>query len=495
MRHARAPLRFPDRLYIDGCWVASSSTERFSLIDSSTEEEFAAVAAADRADIDAAVGAARRAFDEGVWPQLTPLERAEYLRRLGEALAARAADVAPIWTRESGILHSLARPTVDGVAWIFSWYADLAASFPFVEKAPTLSGDLGLRVHEPVGVAACIIPWNGPIATAVFKCAPALLAGCTVVLKASPEAPGTLYLLAEACEQIGLPPGVLNLVTADREVSEYLVSHPGVDKVSFTGSSAAGRRVASLCGQRMARATLELGGKSPALLLDDCDIDRAVQVISAQAIPVTGQVCSSLTRVIVMADHQDRVVDGLAERFRTIKVGDPFDATSEMGPLATARHRQRVEACIAEGVAQGARLVTGGRRPPLLSRGFFVEPTLFSAVDPSMRIAREEIFGPVLCVIPVRNEAEAVAIANDTPYGLNASVFTEDADRALAVARRLRSGTVGHNEFRSDFLLGMGGFKQSGIGREGGEPGLRSFLETKSVILDGQPSLRALSRA
>lgn len=494
MRREHPSLRAHDRLYIDGCWVASSSNEQFSLVDSGTEQEFATVTAANRADVDAAVGAARRAFDDGVWPRMTPLERAEYLRRLGVALAARADEIAPIWTRESGILHSLARPTVDGVCWIFSWYAELAAKFPFVEPASTQSGDLGLRVQEPVGVTACIIPWNGPIATAVFKCAPALLAGCTIVLKASPEAPATLYRLAEACDEIGLPPGVLNLLTTDREVSEYLVSHPSIDKVSFTGSTAAGRRVAALCGERMARATLELGGKSPALLLDDCDVDRAVRVIATQAIPVTGQVCSSLTRVIVMAPQHDRVVDALAERFRSVKVGDPFDATSEMGPLATARHRQRVEGYIADGLAQGARLVTGGRRPPQLDRGFFIEPTIFSHVDPSLSIAREEIFGPVLSVIPARNEDEAISIANDTPYGLNASVFTADAERALKVARRLRAGTVGHNEFRSDFFLGTGGFKQSGIGREGGEAGLHAFLETKSVILDGQPVLSGFPR-
>jgi aldehyde dehydrogenase (NAD+) len=308
------------------------------------------------------------------------------------------------------------------------------------------------------------------------------------VLKSSPEAPGEGYLVAEAAEEIGLPPGVLNVLTADREVSELLVRDPRVDKITFTGSTAAGRKIASLCGERIARCTLELGGKSAAVILDDADLAQAAMTIAGAECVMTGQVCSSLTRIVVTQKRHDELVEALAGTFSQVRVGDPFDDQIQMGPLAMQRQRDRVEGYIAKGVAEGATLATGGGRPKDLDRGWFVEPTVFGNVDNSSTIAQEEIFGPVLSVIPAADEQDAVRIANDTIYGLNSSVFTNDVDRAREVAGQLRAGTVGHNAFRTDFGMAFGGFKQSGIGREGGKEGLLPFLETKTVILDGTPA-------
>ncbi|MGA7417750.1 MAG: aldehyde dehydrogenase family protein, partial [Acidimicrobiales bacterium] len=333
-----------------------------------------------------------------------------------------------------------------------------------------------------------IIPWNGPLVMITYKVAPALLAGCTVVLKCSPEAPGEAYVLAEIAEAIGLPAGVLNVVTADREVSELLVRDPRVDKITFTGSTAAGRRIASICGDRIARCTLELGGKSAAVILDDIDIATAADSLAANECILSGQVCSSLTRIVVTQNRHDELVEALTQSFAQVQVGDPFDPQTQMGPLAARRQRDRVEGYIAKGLAEGATLAAGGGRPKDLDRGWYIEPTVFGNVDNSSTIAQEEIFGPVLSVIPADDEQDAIAIANDTIYGLNASVFTNDVDRAREVARQLRSGTVGHNAFRTDFTMAFGGFKQSGIGREGGTEGLLPFLETKSVILEGRPA-------
>jgi acyl-CoA reductase-like NAD-dependent aldehyde dehydrogenase len=315
-----------------------------------------------------------------------------------------------------------------------------------------------------------------------------MLAGCTVILKSSPEAPGEGLIAAEVAEEIGLPAGVLNVVTADREASELLVTDARVDKITFTGSTLAGRRIASLCGDRIARCTLELGGKSAALVLDDADIATTAAVLAGAECYLSGQVCSSLTRIVVSRSRHDELVEALGAAFGAVRVGDPFDSGSQMGPLAAQRQRDRVEDYIAKGTAEGARLVTGGGRPQHLERGWYVEPTLFAQVDNRHTIAREEIFGPVLSVIPAADEDDAVRIANDTIYGLNASVSTEDVDRAREVAAQLRSGTVGHNAFRTDFGIAFGGFKQSGIGREGGREGLLPYLEVKTVILNDVPS-------
>jgi len=285
-----------------------------------------------------------------------------------------------------------------------------------------------------------------------------------------------------------LPAGVLNVVTADREVSELLVRDRRVDKITFTGSTAAGRRIASICGERIARCTLELGGKSAALILDDMDLGEAAATLARAECSLSGQVCSSLTRIVVSRGRHDELVEALATACSEVRVGDPFDPATQMGPLVSERQRDRVEGYIAKGLADGAVLAAGGGRPGHLDRGYYVEPTVFAHVDNASTLAQEEIFGPVLTVIAADDEDQIVSIANDSIYGLNASVFTPDVDRARSVARRLRTGTVGHNAFRTDFGMAFGGFKQSGIGREGGTEGLLPFLETKSVILEGIPA-------
>jgi aldehyde dehydrogenase (NAD+) len=484
----RAPLQHADRFFIDGEWAKPSSDATIDVVDSGTEELFFTVASAQEADMSRAVAAARRAFDEGPWPRLTHAQRAEHLRAIAAGLRERAEDLGQIWPRESGVLHAIASGSAAGSARTFEYYAGLADTFPFEEPATPTVGEFGLIVREPVGVVGAIIPWNAPLSLISYKIAPALLAGCTVILKSSPEAPGEGYLVAEIAQAAGLPPGVLNVVTADREVSELLVRDRRVDKITFTGSTAAGRRIASLCGERIARCTLELGGKSAAVILDDVDIATAAGALASAECFLSGQVCSSLTRVVVTRSRHDELVEALAGAFSQVRVGDPFDSRTQMGPLVASRQRDRVEGYIAKGVAEGATLVTGGGRPKGIERGWFVEPTVFGNVENSSTIAQEEIFGPVLSVIPAQDESDAIAIANDTIYGLNASVFTNDVDRARDVARQLRSGTVGHNAFRTDFGVAFGGFKQSGIGREGGREGLLPFLETKTVILDGPPA-------
>ncbi|MFT4051498.1 MAG: aldehyde dehydrogenase [Microbacterium sp.] len=487
-REAPIALKHPDRLFIGGQWVAPQSKTVFNVIDSATEETFFRVAEAGPADMDAAVAAARHAFDDTDWAFLEPAERAVYLRRLAEGLRARATEIATFWTRQAGPLFRMSSYSILRVPPLFDYYADLAETFEWERPAKPEFSDWGAVVHEPVGVVAAIVPWNTPLSLAAYKLAPALLAGCTIVLKAPPEAPGELYVLAEIAEEIGLPAGVLNVVTADREVSEQLVRDPRVDKIGFTGSGVVGRRIATIAGERLARYTLELGGKSAAVILDDYDLDAAAKAIAAAETSITGQVCMSLTRVIVSRARHDAFADALGSAFGAVKVGDPFDPESQMGPLAMARQQNRVLDYIQKGIDEGATLVTGGHRPADLDRGYYVEPTVFANVDNSATIAQEEIFGPVISVIPAASEEEAVRLANDTQYGLNNAVFTNDIDRAYRVARRLRSGTVGHNGFKVDTALGYGGFKQSGYGREGGIQGLLPYLETKTLVLDAKPS-------
>ncbi len=477
-------LRHPDRFFIGGQWVEPSSPSRIEVRDSATEEVFLSVAEAQVEDVDRAVAEARRAFDEGPWPRLRHAERAAWLEKIADAWGAKADAFAQTWTRESGVVHAMARRAVHAPPNTFRVHAGFAESFAWEEPHVSQDGKRSLLVREPVGVVGAIIPWNAPNSLVAYKTAAALICGCTVIVKGSPEAPAAPYLLAEICEEIGLPAGVYNVLTAEREVSERLVRHPGVDKITFTGSTAAGRRIGSICGDRIARCTLELGGKSPAIILDDYDLDTAAKSLAQSALALNGQVCSSLTRLIVSRDRHDDFVDALAGRFGRVRVGDPFDEATQMGPLAMARQRDTVESYIARGRDEGARVATGGGRPAHLDRGYFVEPTVFAGVDNGSVIAREEIFGPVLTVLPADDEEHAIAIANDTNYGLNSTVFTNDPERAYAVGRRIRAGTVGHNAFKTDFSIAFGGFKQSGIGREGGTEGLYPYLEAKTMIFD-----------
>ncbi|WP_374593069.1 aldehyde dehydrogenase [Sphingosinicella sp.] len=479
------------RFLIGDTWREPVGRRMFDIVTPSDETVFASVPCAAAKDIDDAVAAARNAFDEGPWPRMSPVERAAYLTRIADALEANSDIFGNIWTHEVGGLIGHAGHMVAVSAGIFRDYARLASEFPFIERhTPTAGGNVGLLIHEPVGVVGAIIPWNGPILMLASKLAPALLAGCTVVVKMSPEAPLEAVLLGEICQEIGLPPGVVNVLMADREESELLVRHEGVDKISFTGSSAVGQHVASICGARMARATLELGGKSAAVVLDDAPIESVVQAVAPQVSMMGMQFCSALSRVVVPRHRHDRVVEGLAAALGTVRVGDPFDPATEMGPMSMRRQLARVEDFIASGKAEGLTLATGGARPAGLNSGFYIEPTVFGDAPPNARVAREEIFGPVITVIPARDEEDAIAIANATEFGLNNSVFTADPERFMQVARRLRSGTVGHNAFRSDFGIAFGGFKRSGIGREGGRAGLMPYLESKTVIMDEEPAAR-----
>lgn len=486
-----ANISHPDRFFIGGEWVMPSSEAKTQVIRPSDEEPFLSVPLAEAADVGHAVAAARDAFDNGPWPRMSPAERSVYLRKIAEALARRSSDIADIWTSQMGVLRSMSGTYADFIPWFYTQHADMADTFPFIETGllPDMHGrGPTLMVHEPVGVVAAIIPWNGPILQISHKITAALLTGCTIVLKAAPEAPGEAYVVAEIMEEIDLPKGVLNVITAEREVSELLVRHPDVDKVSFTGSTAAGRKIASICGERIARVTLELGGKSAAVILEDADVGKLVKTMAMEACVGSGQVCASLTRLIVPRSRRNEIVDALASTYSQLNVGDPFEETSSLGPLAMKRQLDRVQSYIAKGVDEGARLVVGGRQPSHLNRGYYIEPTIFADVDNSMAIAREEIFGPVTSIISADSEEQAIAIANDTIYGLNASVFTEDVDRFYRVARRIRSGTVGHNADRADLRTGFGGFKQSGLGREGGEVGLRPYLEPKLIGVERMPS-------
>jgi aldehyde dehydrogenase (NAD+) len=485
----RAAIAHPDKFFIDGQWVAPSSSATIQVINPATEETFLTVAEAQNADVDRAVDAARKAFDQGPWPRMKPKERAEYLRAIARELGARATDIGDVWTSQMGGVRSVADGMAHHAAHNYAFYADLADTFAFEElRQSAVPGKQGMLVREPVGVVAAIIPWNGPVALTANKVAPALLAGCTIVIKLSPEAPGEGLILAEVCEKVGLPAGVVNVLTSDREVSEHLVRNPSVDKVSFTGSSAAGKKIASICGERIARYTLELGGKSAAVIFDDYDLESAAQALALQSANLTGQVCASLTRIVVPRHRHDALVEAMAASYSAIKVGDPFAEGIQMGPLAMARQRDRVESYIEQGRQAGATVASGGGRPAHLNRGFFIEPTVFANVDNNMVIAREEIFGPVASVIPADSEQHAIDIANDSVFGLNAAVFTYDNDRAYWAARQLRSGTVGHNGFFLDPTIAFGGFKQSGIGREGGVEGLYPYLETKTMVLDAAPS-------
>ena len=342
-------------------------------------------------------------------------------------------------------------------------------------------------MREPVGVVAAIAPWNAPYAIMAGKLAPALVAGCTVVMKPSPETPLEAYILAEAAEAAGVPPGVVNLVCGERAASDHLVRNPGVDKVAFTGSSATGSRIASVCGERIARCTLELGGKSAAILLDDFETGAAAKLLTGAITMMSGQICAMLSRVVVPRGRHDELAEAIAGEMARVRVGDPTDPETQMGPLAMKRQLARVEGYIEKGKAE-ADLVCGGGRPSHLNRGYYVEPTLFANVGNASTIAREEIFGPVLSLVPCEDEEDAIRLANDSDYGLNGSVLTHDADAAWRVARAVRTGAFGQNGMRADFSLPFGGFKRSGVGREGGAEGLASYTELKTVLLDAAPS-------
>lgn len=477
-------LGHPQKVYIRGEWVEPVARGGIDVVSPITEEVIFTVGEATGPDIDLAVTAARAAFDEGEWPRLSHNERAEYLRKIAEGLRRRGDELGHAWTNQTGILHRLAQYGGQNAAALFDYYAGLAETFAFQEVHTPALGGRAVLVHEPVGVVAAIVPWNGPLELASVKLAPALLAGCTVVLKPSPEAPLEALLLAEIAAEAGLPAGVLNVVPADRVASEHLVRNVGVDKVSFTGSSAVGCHIASIVGSRMGRYTMELGGKSAALVMDDFPLEEAVDRLAGSICLLSGQVCATLSRVIVPRPRYQQFVDLCASRMAQLVAGDPYSDGSHLGPLAMRRQLDRVQSMVDGGVREGAKLLAGGRRSPNMERGYYFEPTLFADVDNSMSIAQEEIFGPVLSVIPAADEQDAIRLANQSKFGLNGAVMTSDSDKAMAVARQMRVGNVAQGGFRLDLTIAFGGVKQSGVGREGGAPGLLPYLESKTVFLD-----------
>ena len=477
-------LMFRREFFVDGVWASPSGAERLAVISPSTEEPVGAVPVATTADIDRAVAAARAAFDTGPWPRMTVGERADALSRAAEVLRTREADIASVTVDEIGCPVSQSRQAQTGmVAALFDYYAEMIRDFAF-ERTVTAGTRRGLVTREPVGVVAVIVPWNAPVTLAAWKTAPALASGCTVVLKPPPEAPLSNFVLAEALSEAGIPAGAINVVPGDREVGEYLVGHPGIDKVAFTGSSAAGKRIMSVCGDQVKRVSLELGGKSASVVADDADIASVLPAIVKGAMHMSGQVCGAHTRVLIPRSRYAEAVDTAAAAAAAVPVGDPHDPDTVVGPLVAQRQRTRVEQYIALAREAGARVVTGGGRPAALPRGWYVEPTILAEVDNSMRVAREEIFGPVLCLIPYDGDDEAVRIANDSPYGLSGGVWSGSARRALSIARRLRTGSIAVNGTYPPFPhVPFGGFKESGLGRELGPEGLHSFLEPRSIGL------------
>jgi len=475
-----------DKLYIGGQWVAPEGTETIEVISPYTEEVIATVPDGTVADINRAVAAAREAFDRGPWPRMSLAERGEVLAKVAARLGEELPSMAELITAEMGtpiLFSQLAQ--VGAPLMIFNYFAELSKTHSLDSvRSGVLSPEV-LVTREPVGVVGAIAPWNVPLFLAAAKLAPALLAGCTVVFKPAPETPLDAFRLAEILAECGLPEGVLSVVPAGREVSEALVTHPDVDKISFTGSTVAGKKIAALCGEQLKRCTLELGGKSAAILLDDVDLDATLPMLLPNALMNNGQACIAQTRIVAPRGRYDEVVDAICQQISDAwPTGDPMDMGTAVGPLVAARQRDRVEGYIATGIAEGARVAIGGGRPAGQDHGWFVEPTIFADVNNKMTIAQEEIFGPVLVIIPHDGDADAVSIANDSDYGLCGSVFTADNDRGLSVARQVRTGTYMLNSNTPiDFASPFGGFKQSGIGREFGPEGLDSFLETKSINL------------
>lgn len=472
-----------DAFFIDGGWAAPATDHTLQVVSPHSEQVVATVPEGSTADVDAAVAAARRAFDEGPWPRMSPEERIEVIQAFSMLYAGKLTEMAELITTEMGSPTSFANLAQSPAPWMqIEAFLGIARAFAWEETRP---GALGAEVvvrREPVGVVAAIPPWNVPQFTTISKVVPALLAGNTVVVKPAPETPLDAYLMAELLAEAGVPNGVVNIVAAGREVGEHLVAHPGVDKVAFTGSTAAGRKIAAVCGEQLKRVSLELGGKSAAIVLDDADLAATMEGLKFVALMNSGQACVAQTRILASRRNYDAVVDALAETVSGMAVGDPMDPATEIGPMVAQRQQERVEKYIALGQEEGARVVVGGNgMPDGLSSGWYVRPTVFADVDNRMRIAQEEIFGPVLSVIPFDDVDDAIRIANDSDYGLAGTVWTADQEAGMSVARRVRAGTYGVNTYTMDFAAPFGGFKASGIGREFGPEGLAQYTELKAI--------------
>lgn len=464
-------------IFVDGSWIRSRSRERVLAIDPATEATFGWAPDANADDIDTAVRAARAALVCREWSTTTPRERATYLRRMADRLEQQAAEIGKFLTTENGMPISVtALMNVHFSADILRYYAGLGDTLSLEEVRGTT-----IVRREPVGVAGLIVAWNGPLMLAIAKIAPMLLAGCTAVLKPAGETPLSIAYIVDAAQYAGLPAGVLNVVTGGRDTGAALVAHRGVDKVAFTGSTQAGRTIAAECGRSMKPCSLELGGKSAAIILDDADMGHFLSQIPIVSMGGNGQGCVLSTRLLVARSRYEELKSGLASTVPSLTVGDPQDPATVFGPLAMERQRDRVERYIHVGIEEGAKILVGGGRPAHLDRGFYVEPTVFVDVDNSSRIAQEEIFGPVITVTPFDDEDQAVALANDSEFGLGGSVFGADIERSVEVARRVQTGTIGVNGYQPDLAAPFGGYKQSGLGREYGPEGLSVYLQNKSI--------------
>jgi acyl-CoA reductase-like NAD-dependent aldehyde dehydrogenase len=465
----------------EGQWRKPANPQQLDVISPHSEEPVGHVQAAGPEDVDAAVVAVRRAFDHGPWPRMSHADRMAKVEQLAAIYAGHSDEMADLITDEMGSPRSFSRMG-QGAAAASLIHLALAAArdFPWTERRQGVLGEVHLN-RAPVGVIGAIVPWNMPQFLIMPKLIPALIAGCTVVVKPAPETPLDALWLAEMIEQLDLPEGVVSVLPGGTDVGEAVVRHPGVDKIAFTGSSAVGRRIAALCGEQLKRVSLELGGKSAAIILDDADIAKTVAGLKSAGLMNNGQACVAQTRILVSDHKHDEVVDALAGMMSALNVGDPADQATDIGPLVAQRQQRRVQDYIKSGRSEGARVVLGGEASPA-ERGWYVQPTLFADATNDMRIAREEIFGPVLTVLRYHDESDAIRIANDSDYGLAGSVWTADTAHGLEVAARVRTGTYGINMYMLDTGAPFGGCKQSGIGREFGPEGLDEYVEFQSVV-------------
>lgn len=472
-------------LFIGGKWVQPASTKTIKVISASTEDVIGHVPEGSPADIDLAVAAARAALASADWGGLTPAERGAALSRFADAVEKRAGVITEAVSAQNGMPIAVAEQLESGfVVGMLRYYAALAGSQELEVPRPSPLGFTTLVRREPVGVIGAIVPWNFPVALSMMKIGPALAAGCTIVLKPSPETVLDCFLLAEAAEEAALPAGVINWVPGGRELGAYLVSHPGIDKIAFTGSTTAGRQIAETCGKLLRPVSLELGGKSAAILLDDVRLDTYIQAIPSVSLLNNGQACFSCTRILAPKGRYAEIVEAVTAAVSSLTVGDALQRSTVIGPMASEIHRTRVESYIARGKAE-ARLTTGGGRPAGQDHGWFVEPTVFADVSNSAVIAQEEIFGPVLSIIPYETETEAIQLANSSIYGLGGTVWSEDREHAVLIARQVQSGTVGVNGYLPDLNAPFGGIKASGLGRELGPESISAYQQFKSIYLLG----------
>ncbi len=476
-----------DDIFVGGRWQPANSSRFIEVVNPATEHVWARVPDADAADIDAAVNAAHGAFIGGGWSDIGATARATIIERFADELAARGEAMAAVITRENGTPLTETSAAASHSAGILRYFTGLAPTVDAEDTRPfpNAPGSFTTVRRQPVGVCALIAPWNFPLTLVMVKLAPALVAGCTVVIKPASETPLDLRVLVEAAVAAGIPDGVINIVTGSREAGALLVQHPLVAKVAFTGSTEAGQIIAAQCGTLLRPVTLELGGKSASIVLPDADLDYFASVLNRTCLRNTGQTCYNSTRILAPRSRYTEVVDLVAMTVAATKQGDPLDRATVYGPSASARQRDRVENYIAIGKAEGATVATGGGRPVGLDRGFYVQPTVFSNVASGMRIAQEEIFGPVLVVIPFDDDADAARIANDSRFGLGGSIFSTDDARALALADRIDTGSIGINFFGSNHAAPFGGWKDSGMGVEYGPEGLSAYLRLKSIHRKG----------